>query len=311
MMPRAILLLCLLSFGLNAAATTDSTRTLQPEPAPVAVLEPESAPISTIDRIDLTAPLPQEEATVRESSPVKLNLPVDAAITIPATAWTVWAFGKVYDKPRIDSSTLAALTKDKIPKFDHWAVRHSDEAAKISDYAFYGAMPYPLVLLGDRAIRKDWARVYGLYWEAMAITGLLYTGTNYTVDRYRPETYDESKPFGDRQSGNEKNSFFAGHPALVATATFFTASIYDEYHHDKKLKWLFYGIATAATGTTIYLRHQAGKHFPSDLLVGTLVGVGSGMLVPRLHRNKAFKGRAWNVSPSIGQGYGLAATYRF
>jgi hypothetical protein len=269
---------------------------------------------AAVVRIDLSAPVPQPEAPLPapETSPVKLNLPVDAAITLPATAWTLYAFSAVYSKPDIDSAVLAGLKKENIPSFDRWAVKHSDKADEVSNYAFYGCIPYPLIFLADRDMRRDWKRVYGLYWEAMAITGLLYTGTNFFVDRYRPETYDVTKPFGERQSGNEKNAFFAGHVAMVATSTFYAASIYDEYHHDRKLKWLFYGIATAATGTTIYLRHEAGKHFPSDLLVGTLVGVGSGMLVPRLHRNKAYnRGTSWHISPTMGQGYGLAATWRF
>ncbi len=287
-MPRAIFLLGLLS--LCAASAFAAADSLQLNAA-------------------RSGPGPQEEGG--GLSPVRLNLPVDAAITLPATAWTLYAFPKIYSKPNIDSATLAGLSKNNIPAFDRWAVRHSDKADELSNYAFYGSVPYPFVLLADRAIRKDWARVYGLYWEAMAITGLLYTAGDYFVDRYRPEAYDQTKDFGERQSGNSKNAFFAGHVALVGTATFFAASIYDEYHPDRKLKWLFYGIATAATGTTIYLRHQAGKHFPSDLLVGTVVGLGSGMLVPRLHRNKAARAHSWNISPSIGQGYGLAATWRF
>jgi hypothetical protein len=167
------------------------------------------------------------------------------------------------------------------------------------------------VLLADRAIRKDALKVGALYWEAMAITGLLYTGGDYFVDRYRPETYDVDKKFSERKSGNEKNAFFAGHVALVSTSTFFTASIYDMYHPTSKFKWALYGVAIAATGATAYLRYRAGKHFPSDILVGTIVGVSSGMLVPRLHRYKPNKRQAWRVMPTAGEGYGLAATYSF
>ncbi len=240
---------------------------------------------------------------------------VDFAIIVPATVWTIYAFPKIYSKDNIDSATLAGLKKESIPAFDRWAVRHSEEAATASDYFFYSSIPYPIVLMADKDLRHDAARVYGLYWEAMAITGLLYTGGDYFIDRYRPETYDETKEFGDRQSGNEKNAFFAGHVALVSTATFFTASMYDQYHPTSKLKWAFYGVATAATGATAYLRHRAGKHFPSDILVGAIVGVGSGMLVPRLHRNKAVKKTSWHfspyASPMTGEGYGMAATWRF
>lgn len=240
---------------------------------------------------------------------------VDFAIIIPATAWAIFAFPKIYDKPNIDTATIKALNKDNVPAFDRWAVRSSDAADAASNIPFYASIPYPLVLLADKDIRHDAGRVYGLYWEAMAITGLLYTGGDYFIDRYRPEVYDESKPVNERTSGNGKNAFFAGHPALVSTATFFTASIYDMYHPTSKLKWAFYGVAAAATGTTIYLRHVAGKHWPSDLLIGTAIGVGSGMLVPRLHRNKPAKKTSWHFSPYgsplTGEGYGVAATWRF
>ena len=241
----------------------------------------------------------------------KLNLPIDAAIILPSTAWVVYAFPKIYDKPPIDSAVVVNLKKENIPFFDRWAVRHSDKADEQSNIAFYASMPYPFVLLADKRIRKDAFTVYALYWEAMAITGLLYTGGDYLIDRYRPETYDDTKPLGERMSGNEKNAFFGGHPALVSTATFFTASIYDEYHPTSSFKWVMYGIAAAATGTTIYLRHIAGKHFPSDLLVGTLVGMSSGMLVPRLHRYKPGKAHALHIMPTIGSGYGFAASWHF
>lgn len=288
-MKKSVLLLTLCLFSVRAFSLIDTVRSEY--------------------SIDLSAPLPDDAP----ASPNRLqfNKVVDFSIILPATVWTIYAFPKIYSKPNIDSSVLAGLRKENIPSFDRWAVRHSDKADEVSNYAFYGAMPYPVVLFLDKDIRRDAGRVSGLYWEAMAITGLLYTGGDYFIDRYRPETYDESKPFGDRQSGNEKNSFFAGHVALVATSTFFTASVYDIYHPTSKLKWGFYGVAAVATGATIYLRHAAGKHFPSDLLVGTIIGMGSGMLVPRLHRYKANKRTGWNFSPTIGNGYGVAATLRF
>jgi membrane-associated phospholipid phosphatase len=236
---------------------------------------------------------------------------IDPAITIPCAAFAAYSFPIIYSKDDIDSAVLAGLKKEDIPAFDRWAVKHSDNADAASNILFYAAMPLPLVLMLDKDIRHDGGRVAGLYVEAMGITGLLYTGSNMAFNRYRPETYDETKPFKDRLSGNEKNAFFAGHVALVATSFFFTASVYDIYHPQSKLKWAFYGAAVAATATTIYLRHMAGKHFPSDLLVGTIVGVGSGMLVPRLHRPKAGKKQALMVMPSVGQGLGFAATYTF
>src|ERR1043166_7702058 len=121
------------------------------------------------------------------------NPKVDWAIIIPCTIWSGYAFTKIYDKPDIDSATVAGLKKENIPAFDRWAVRHSDKADAASNIPFYASIPYPLVLLADKDIRKDAGRIGGLYWEAMAITGLFYTGSDYFIDRYRPETYDDTK----------------------------------------------------------------------------------------------------------------------
>src|ERR1051325_4296715 len=61
-------------------------------------------------------------------NPYRLRWSVDAPIIIPCAAWSLYALPKNYDKPNIDSATLAGLTKDKIPSFDRWAVRYSDKA---------------------------------------------------------------------------------------------------------------------------------------------------------------------------------------
>src|ERR671920_1326353 len=108
---------------------------------------------------------------------------------------------------------------------------------------------------------------------------------------------------GDRTEGNARNAFFAGHAALVGTATFFTAKVFADYHPDSKLKWVFFGAAAVATGTTGYLRHRGGRHFPSDILVGTAVGTLSGILIPHFHKNKLFKDPNLSVLPFTGRSH--------
>ncbi len=68
-------------------------------------------------------------------------------------------------------------------------------------------------------MRKDFAKLSFLYLEAMSITGILYTGSTYFTNRYRPYVYSEETPMDYRTRGGGKNSFYAGHVALVATAT--------------------------------------------------------------------------------------------
>jgi membrane-associated phospholipid phosphatase len=237
---------------------------------------------------------------------------VDVPIITVGCAWSAFAFPKIYSKDPSTEAQITGLDKNDIPSFDRWAAGKSNQTAdNISDYFLYGSPVVPFALLFDKYIRQDAGRVGALYLEAMSITGLFYSGSVYFVDRYRPETYNTSIPVEDRLSGNFKDSFIAGHPATVATATFFTAKVYADYHPESGFKYVLYGVAVAATGTTVYLRHIAGKHFPSDLIAGVTVGTLSGILVPQFHKNNPAKERSLGILPfSNGTIHGVAMTYR-
>jgi membrane-associated phospholipid phosphatase len=248
-----------------------------------------------------------------ENPEYKYNWKVDGPITLAGTAWTLYGFTQVYSKEKSTIAEIQALNKDDINGFDRWAAGMSSKDADTkSNYLFYGLIPAPFLLAGiDKRMRSDFWKINGLYIEAMAITGTLYTGATFFVDRYRPETYDNTLTLDERTNGNYKNAFFAGHVANVATISFFTAKIFNDYHRNNPWRWAVWGGAAVATGITAYYRHEAGKHFPSDILLGTAVGVASGILVPQLHKNRRTDGRGLGISPMLGPYNGMSLSYRF
>lgn len=248
-----------------------------------------------------------------DSQPIyKLKPAVDIPLTAVGTIWSAYAFTKIYSKDPSTEAQIRALNKEDINGFDRWGADvYSEKAASTSDFFFYGSMPLPLVLMLDKHIRRDAGKIGFLYLEAMSATGLLYTGATYAFDRYRPLAYNSEVPMEERMRGGSKNSFFAGHVALVATSTFFTAKVFSDYHPDSKLKYLFYGAAVVSTAGTGYLRHRGGKHFPSDILIGTTVGTLSGLLVPHFHKNPLLKNNNLSVLPfTTGKAHGLSMTYK-
>lgn len=242
----------------------------------------------------------------------KIKPAIDWPLTLAGTAFSLYGFKQIYGKDKIPEATILNLRKSDINGFDRWAASvYASGAAKMSDGPFYIAMPLPLLLLADKDIRKDAFKFIFLYWETMAITGVFYTSAPMIWDRYRPYAYNDNAPMGDRTSGVAKNSFFAGHVALVASSTFFLAKVYSDYHPDSKIKWVFYTGASAATLATGYLRHRAGKHFPSDILVGTVIGTATGILVPHFHKNRLIKNKNISIHPyTTGQASGVYAVYR-
>ena len=207
---------------------------------------------------------------------------------------------------------INSLNVNNIPRFDRWAADiYSEDAAKVSDAFFYGSMPLPVLLMLDKKIRKDAGKIALLYWEAMSVTGVLYSGSSYLTSRYRPYAYNPEAPMEQRLRGGAKNSFYAGHVALVGTSTFFMAKVFSDYHPDSKMKWLPYTIASIATGATGYLRHRGGRHFPSDILIGSALGPLSGILIPHWHKNKLTEKTGLSILPFTGSVHGISVVYNF
>jgi hypothetical protein len=258
-----------------------------------------------------TLPLQQPDKKEKPREVYKLNLGADIPVTAIGTGWSLYAFSKIYSKDPSDPETISGLKKSDVNGFDRWAIRpYNKKVDELSYIPVYASMPMPLAFLFDKEMRKDFAKLSFLYLEAMSITGILYTGSTYFTNRYRPYVYSEETPMDYRTRGGGKNSFYAGHVALVATSTFFYAQVYADYHPDSKAKWVFYGLATAATGYTAYMRYRGGLHFPSDILLGTLQGTLTGLLVPRLHRTKWIKNPNLTILPFTGQSNGLAVLYK-
>lgn len=242
----------------------------------------------------------------------KLKAGVDLPVFAVGAGWSAYAFTKIYSKGHSTEEDILALDKNNINWFDRWAVRpFSESIDKASYYPFFAAMPLPLLFLTGEQTRKDFFKLGFLYLEAMSVTGLLYTSSVYFIDRYRPYAYSDGSTIEQRTRGGAKNSFYAGHVALVATSTFFMAKVYADYHPESKAKWVFYTLAGATTGATAYLRLAAGQHFPTDLLLGMAQGTLTGLLVPEFHKCKIIENGTLSILPySTGKAHGLSLVYK-
>lgn len=270
------------------------------------LVKPVDSLVQKMERFELQ-PTPRES----DHEVYKIKAGVDVPLTVIGVAWSLYGFSKIYNKDTSTTEQILALNRYDINKFNRSAIdQYSQKAFHTSDLFFYGAMPLPLVLMLDHDMRHDAFKVLFLYLQAMGVTGILYTTAAYVHDKYRPYAYNPAA--GDRRKrGGAKNSFYAGHVALVATSTFYIAKTYADYHPHSKIKWLFYTMASAATATTGYLRYKAGEHFPTDILLGTGLGTLTGILVPHLHKNKPVRDPALSIAPLVGPGNGVSIVYRF
>ena len=128
----------------------------------------------------------------------------------------------------------------------------------------------PIALLFDEEINENIGQYLGLYLESLATTAALYTLRAGLINRSRPYVYDISgnTPDEKRFKNNGQRSFYSGHISATATASFFEAKVYCEYHPDlsgKAFIWTGAALLPAAVGV---FKMEAGQHFLTDVLVG-------------------------------------------
>lgn len=70
----------------------------------------------------------------------------------------------------------------------------------------------------------------------MAITGAVFSLTDGLVVRSRPYVYGNIAPIEKRISATAQRSFFAGHTAATAAATFFAAKVFQDMNPNSKAK---------------------------------------------------------------------------
>ncbi|HET8753221.1 MAG TPA: phosphatase PAP2 family protein, partial [Salinimicrobium sp.] len=199
---------------------------------------------------------------------------------------------------------------EDINSIDRWvAGNYSPEADELSYIPFYGSFAMPFVMMLTKNERNHAGQISMLFLETMATTGALYTISAGTVARSRPLVYNENVPLDERLESGAQRSWFGGHTAATAAATFFTAKVFADFNPDSWAKPYIWAAAIAIPAWVAYLRTISGKHFLTDNLTGYAVGALSGILIPELHKKK---NSDINFSTFVGDEYkGFSLSYSF
>ena len=225
-----------------------------------------------------------------------------------------------YNKSSLNPMQIASLDKNDIWFFDRNAVDQTyssttyDHSAIVSDWGLYGSVFLPGLLFFDKKIQNDISNILLLYFETQAINISFYTyaGVMFT-NRIRPVAY-YPEPYLEGKFSNHglKDSFFSGHVSTAATASFFMAKVFIDYHPEvKKMKWVIYASALVPPLYVGYHRYKALKHFPTDILTGMAFGAAIGIVNPELHKVKFGKYKNISLVPLTGIRTGVSLQFKF
>lgn len=215
-----------------------------------------------------------------------LDVPVLTAGFTAHTALMIgFSIGTRHNWPPMDST---ALDRSTVGRFDRIATyQFHPQAARASDWVFLAGGTLPLVgaALQERGDQPLTPVLIGF--ESFLVSSVLTNCAKFTAQRNRPYRYNPDAVLPPHLWKDSKHSFWSGHTANLAAITISTASMLQrsDLHRDAKgAIWVGAAVVPALVG---FLRVRAGRHFPTDVIVGFGVGTGVGLLVPYLHRKDA------------------------
>jgi membrane-associated phospholipid phosphatase len=172
--------------------------------------------------------------------------------------------------------------------FDRGAIgNRSDFARHLSDATVAAAVVVPLVL-DAKAVGagRVWNEDAAVLFETLAVNGALVTAVKYIVQRPLPRTYAGDSALIVEPEGYR--AFYSGHTS-TAFAGLAAAAMTLRYRYGAKA-WPW--IVTGVVGTSVAIERVAdGRHFPSDVIVGAVMGTAVGIVVPALHARHGGRAR--------------------
>ena len=199
----------------------------------------------------------------------------------------------------MDLNDISSLDPNDISNFDSKAIDNWNlNSMKMSDLLLFSSIAAPGLLMLDKKIRNDY-RSFSLIWAESIFLALGITNfTKVLVGRPRPYLYGDKASNDYKLKKYNKKSFFSGHTSITAVSWFVMASMYEDYQPESTISSYLWASAFLVPAYTAYCRYDAGKHFPSDLIAGYLVGGAVGVLVPKWHTKSSKVNISFSLQPS-------------
>jgi membrane-associated phospholipid phosphatase len=250
-----------------------------------------------------------QESTVSDG-PYRSTWTIDGAAVSGAIVVAFSAAAIDDDLPVPSIAEITALNRNDVNALDRWAAgTYRKNHLLPSDLALFAAFGSPLALLIDERIRNDWGTIALMYIEMGVLSNFSPSFGKGSVKRYRPYVYNNSVPMSERRDIESLRSFFSGHATRSFAAGVMTAIMYEDYFPDSEYRTVVWIASLGLASSSAIFRVTSGAHFPSDVLVGAVVGSGIGYLIPYIHRNPPDDlSLIPVVSPS---GTGMMLSFRF
>lgn len=245
---------------------------------------------------------------VSRRSAFRLHPSADAATILVSAAVLAGGQAGLIAIDPVDPGSLEAERRELLPWDRPFAGTYGPGFAKASDALAYAVtLPFMLSLYDAARSHSPWAS----FWTDVVMLSELFAleaGLNLAVRSLalhpRPLVFSSRAPKQERLKPEASGSFYSGHSSAGFAAAVFLGYTFQQNRPESDcIPWVWAGglsLATVVAG----LRVAAGKHYPSDVFAGALMGGALGWVVPwahlARHRNQdkdpgPGQGRKWNL----------------
>jgi membrane-associated phospholipid phosphatase len=164
--------------------------------------------------------------------------------------------------------------------------KFSASAADLSDRLLVLGIATPIAAQLSDGFDQRFANAGVVYLEAQAFNALLTAAAKLGVRRPRPYTHSDAPAavaLTRAQGSDAYVSFFSGHASTTYTSAMAGSILYSLRTGELRARHAMWGLEFASAALTAQLRVRAGRHYRTDVWVGSLVGAGVGLLVPAVH----------------------------
>ncbi|HEX6835257.1 MAG TPA: phosphatase PAP2 family protein [Polyangia bacterium] len=239
------------------------------------------------------APARAQPPPPTEHSPYFLRLDVDLPLLLLGTTlWGGTSFigGASAPPPWCGTMTTAPCDPSGVNALDRTAIGLFNPTMRTAANVMVGVVPAAFTALdvADAGVKnwRGWLTDAVVITEAVVWSGALQDIVRRAVRRPRPFMYTPGLNPSEREGAEADFSFFSGHTSNTFAMVTAAAFTYTLRHPHSKWRWLVWSLAIAGETTEPVLRVLAGDHFPTDCIVGALVGTSAGILFPALHRRR-------------------------
>ena len=234
---------------------------------------------------------------IKNDFPYELNLKKDAIIF---SSGVFVNLGYIYlrETTKIDflsETELNNLNANDINSFDryateNWSPKHSEASSIIKNTLRYS----PAIFFIPYLKRESWNKLFTLgviYMEGYLLSSNLTGCTKRLVQRKRPYLYNttsisEDEKYQLSQENNAYYSFYSGHTSSAFYSASFISKVFSDIYGRSGWSYTITAVSYSAAATVGYLRITSGNHFPTDVIVGAIIGSTFGLLIPELHKKK-------------------------